>query len=76
MKYSEKAMWGKGIYFAANAKYSDPYAFSEKIDMKPAGSSVFGKTISYTQRRMFLAYVNLGDVEYVAETNPDRKNLK
>jgi hypothetical protein len=33
MKYSSAGMWGKGIYFAANSKYSDPYAFNEKVEV-------------------------------------------
>ena len=28
MKYSHKGMWGRGVYFARNAKYSDTYAYN------------------------------------------------
>jgi hypothetical protein len=39
-------MWGKGIYFAENAKYSDGYTYKHRNNVKG----------------MFFALVNLGRV--------------
>ncbi len=46
IKYSREGMWGRGIYFAENAKYSFDYSFDH-------GNNVKG---------MFYAKVNLGKV--------------
>ena len=48
IKYSNTGMWGRGIYFAQNAKYSLDFAYKYK------DSNVKG---------MFLALVNLGKVK-------------
>jgi hypothetical protein len=47
IKYSNNGMWGKGIYFAENARYSDEGYFHDH------GNKVKG---------MFFALVNLGRV--------------
>jgi hypothetical protein len=60
MKYSNSGMWGKGLYFAKNSKYSDPYGYTTHLK---------GKSV----RNMILALVNLGEPEIVPETNPKRK---
>jgi hypothetical protein len=33
MKYSKDGMWGRGLYFAQNAKYSDPYGYLSVLDL-------------------------------------------
>ena len=57
MRFCVNGMWGRGSYFAANAKYSDRYAFTSR------GGGIAGS------RQMFLARVNIGETH---ECPPDR----
>ena len=56
-RFSREGLWGTGSYFAVNASYSDPYAYST-----PGGIN---------EKQMFICQVLAGD-SYNAETNTDR----
>ena len=58
MQYSRKGMWGRGIYFAENASYSDAYA-NEK-DLKE--HLPFGQTTSIKTKSLILASLVSGGV--------------
>ncbi|KAJ6253368.1 protein mono-adp-ribosyltransferase parp15 [Anaeramoeba flamelloides] len=60
MRISKKGMWGKGIYFAVNASYSNHYAH-----IKTKSSSFFQKVT----KQFFLAKVLVGDSITMAHTD-------
>ncbi|KAJ3431968.1 poly [adp-ribose] polymerase [Anaeramoeba flamelloides] len=60
MRISKKGMWGKGIYFAVNASYSNHYAHK-----KTKSSSFFQKVT----KQFFLAKVLVGDSITMAHTD-------
>ena len=69
MKFSSiSSMWGVGLYYAVNAKYSKDY--SHKHLNHPQATSTKGV------KGMFLASVNLGDVANVPQSDPNRGSLK
>lgn len=42
MKFAHSGMWGRGLYFAANSSYSDPYAFGKTVTKS---TSALGKGV-------------------------------
>lgn len=61
MKYAnEWGMWGVGLYFAENASYTDENCFSHEHQ-----NSTLNTADNKIVKGMFLATVNLGEVQYV-----------